>query len=219
MLLRQLVARRAVVDEVHPQPGGDEAQRGADLRAVPHEHHLHVLQALALGQMLEDGTHIPDLLRGVVVVGHSVEYRDGAGLGQLHDGPMLDDTGHHHIHQTGQHLAGIPDGLVASQLDHSRPQILGVAAHLAHGCLEGDTGTGGGLLEDHAQCHVLHQGRIVPAADGPLDGKAQLDHIHQLLPCELICVDEIFHHSLRYLLRHKMETPIVCAAGSGICTP
>ena len=29
-------------------------------------------------------------------------------------------------------------------------------------------------------------------------------------------LDEIFHHSLRYLLRHKMETPIVCAAGSGI---
>ena len=31
----------------------------------------------------------------------------------------------------GKDLAGIADGLVAAELDHARPQVLGVAAELA----------------------------------------------------------------------------------------
>ena len=47
--------------------------------------------------------------------------------GKVHNGAVLDDPSHHHVHQIAQHPAGVLDGLVSPQLDHAA-QILGVAS-------------------------------------------------------------------------------------------
>ena len=52
----------------------DEHLGHAHLRGVAHEHHLAVLDALALGQVLDHGEEVAHLLRGVVVVGHAVDH-------------------------------------------------------------------------------------------------------------------------------------------------
>ena len=197
--VRQLVALGAVVDEFHAQVGGDEAQGRAHLGAVAYEHHLAVRQLLPPGQVLRHGAQVADLLGGVVVVGHTVEHRDGAGPGQVHDGAVLDDPGHHHVHQIAQHPAGVLDGLVSPQLDHAGAQILGVAPQLAHGRFKGHPRPGGGLLKDHAQVHVPQQRRVIAAPDGVLDGQAQLDHVQQLPGRKVVGVDKILDHMVSLL--------------------
>ena len=195
----QLVALGAVVDEFHAQVGGDEAQGGAHLGAVAYKHHLAVRQLLPPGQVLGHGAQVADLLGGVVVVGHAVEHRNGAGPGQVHNGAVLDDPGHHHVHQIAQHAAGVLDGLVAPQLDHAGAQILGVAPQLAHGRFKGHPCPGGGLLKDHAQVHVPQQRRVIAAPDGILDGQAQLDHVQQLPGRKVVGVDKILDHMVSLL--------------------
>ena len=190
----QLMALGAVVDEFHAQMGGDEAQGRAHLGAVAHEHYLAVRQLLAPGQVLRHGAQVADLLGGVVIVGHAVEHRNGARLRQVHDGAVLNDPGHDHVHQIAQHPSGVADGLVSAQLDHAGAQILGVAPQLAHGRLKGHPGPGGGLLKDHAQVPVFHQRRVIAAPDGVLDGQAQLDHVQQLLRRKVVGVDKILDH-------------------------
>ena len=99
------------MDEVHAEVGGDHAEGRADLRAVADEDELAVLKPLAGGEVFDDGAEVADLLRRVVVVGHAVEHRNGAGAGELDDGLVLDDAGHEDVGQAGEDPAGVADRL------------------------------------------------------------------------------------------------------------
>ena len=57
---------------------------------------------------------VADFLGRMVVIGHSVEYRDGACACQVYNCLMLNYTCHHYIDQLGQYLTCIADGLVSA---------------------------------------------------------------------------------------------------------
>ena len=155
------------------------------------ENDLNIFQLLAAGQVLNDGAHVADFLSGVVVVGHAVQNGDGASASQVNNGLVLDNASHDDVDQLRQNLTGVTDGLVATQLDHAGSEVLSVAAHLAHSSLEGDAGTGGGLLEDHTQSLILHQRGIVAVLDALLDLQGQFDDVQQFLLGEITGVDKV----------------------------
>ena len=183
-----------IVDEVCAELAANKAERRADLRAVAGEDDLAVLKPLAGGQMLHHGDHIGDRLRRVRVVGHGVDDRDRAGVCQADDGFVLNDARHDDVHQTGENTAGVLDRLVSAELDHAGPEILRVTAELFHGGLKRAAGTGGGLLEDHAERHALHERGIVAGADGLFDGNGQIDDIHQFFLGKVIYGEKILFH-------------------------
>ena len=182
------------MDEVRAELAADEAERSTDLRAVAGKDNFAVLKLFAGGQMLHHSDHVGDRLGGMRVVRHGVDDRDRAGVGQTDDGLVLNDAGHDDIHQAGNNTAGVLDRLVAAKLDHAGPEILRVAAELLHGGLKRAAGTGGGLLEDHAERHALHERGIVAGADGLLDGDGQVDDVHQLFLGKVIYGEKIFFH-------------------------
>ena len=210
VVLIQLMPLRAVVDKMHAELRRDEAGRGAHLRAVADEDDLAVLELFALRQVLHDRAQIADFLRGVVVVGHAVDDRDRAGFRQIDDGLVVDHARHYDVHELGEHLARVADGLMTAELDHAGSEILRVAAHLAHRRLERDARARGRLLEDHAQRHIFHQRGIISVVNRPL-GQRQVDDVQQLLLCKFICVDKIFVHRHSSL---KMRSGVRRAAGS-----
>ena len=69
-------------------------------------------------------------------------------------------------------------------------------AHLAHRGLKRDARARRGLLEDHAERHVAHQGRIVARLNGLFDGERQVDDVEQFLLREFIGVDKVFFHTI-----------------------
>ena len=108
---------------------------------------------------------------------------------------MTIDAGHEDVDEASHNAAGVLDGLMATQLDGAGAEELGVTAEVGHGRLEGDAGTGGHLLEDHAEGLVLQQVRVLAALlDEPLHGDGQIYHAEQLFFCEVVGVDVIFDH-------------------------
>lgn len=74
-------------NEIHAQFGGNKPHGSAHLCSISCEHHLTILRLLILRQVLNDGTKIANLLGGMVVIGHGVNYRDAAGRYQFNHAP------------------------------------------------------------------------------------------------------------------------------------
>ena len=135
-VLADLVPLGAVLHEVHAHLRADEHLGHAHLGGVAHEHHLAVLDALALGQVLDHGEEVAHLLCGVVVVGHAVDHRHLRVLRQLDEVLVTVDTRHDDVEEAPHHARGVLDGLVAAQLDGAGRVELRIAAEVGHGALE-----------------------------------------------------------------------------------
>ena len=110
----KLMSLRSIVYELHAQLCGDHCQGCANLCRVAYEYHLAVFQFLSSRKVLNDRTEVADLLGRMIVIRHSVEYRDGAGTCQVSYCLVLDHTRHYDIDQLGQNLSCITDGLVSA---------------------------------------------------------------------------------------------------------
>ena len=147
---------------------------------------------LALGEVLDHGQEVADLLGGVVVLGHAVEDGSGGAGGEALDVGVTVDAGHHDVEQVAHDAGGVAEGLVSAELDGAGAVELGMAAEVAHGGLEGEAGAGGDLLEDHAEALVAEQVRVVPVdLDGLLHSDGEVLDGEDLLSGEVIGVDEV----------------------------
>ena len=88
-------------------------------------------------------------------------------------------VGAHHddIAKAGKDTGGILNGLMPTQMNHARPQVLGMTAQLRHSSLERDSRARGYLLKDHSERLSLHQGRIITVLDRLLNCDGKLDDI------------------------------------------
>ena len=187
-----LVALRSKLDKLHADLGGDEHEGDADLGGVADEGQGAVLDLLALGEVLEHGHEVAHLLRGMVELGHAVDDGHSRALGEADDVLVTVNASHHDVEQRAHNASGVAQGLVTAELDGAGTEELGVTAEVGHGSLEGDAGTGGHLLEDHAEGLVLQQVRVLAALlDEPLHGDGQIYHAEQLFLCEVVGVDVI----------------------------
>ena len=202
------MALGAKLHEVHADDGADEHEGDADLGGVADEGELAVLDLLALGEVLDHGEEVADLLGGVVVLGHAVEHGSGGAGGEADDVLVTVDAGHHDVEQVAHDAGGVAEGLVAAELDGAGAVELGVAAEVAHGGLEGEAGAGGDLLEDHAEALVAEQVRIVAVnLDGLLHGDGEVLDGEDLLGGELVGVDEVLGHAHGELLSCAGSAP------------
>ena len=136
------MALGAKLHEVHAEDGAGEHQRDADLGGVADEGELAVLDALALGDVLEHGEKVAHLLRRVVVLGHAVEHGSRGTLGETDDVLVTVDASHHDVEQRAHDAGGVAEGLVAAELDGPGAEELGMAAEVAHRGLERDARAG-----------------------------------------------------------------------------
>ena len=181
--------------EVHADLGADEHEGEADLGSVADESEGAVLDLLALGEVLEHGHEVAHLLRGMVELGHTVDHGHSGAFGETNDILMTVNAGHHDVEQGAHDASGVAEGLMTTELDGARAVELGVAAKVGHSGLEGETGAGGNLLEDHAKALVAEQVRIIAALlDGLLHGNAEILDGENLFLGEVICVNEILNH-------------------------
>ena len=68
---------------------------------------------------------------------------------------MTVNASHHDVEQRAHNASGVAQGLVTAELDGARAIELSMAAEVGHSGLEGKTGAGGDLLEDHAKALVI----------------------------------------------------------------
>ena len=189
-----LLALGAEVHEVHAHLRGDEHEGDADLGGVADEGELAVLDLLALGQVLDHGQEVAQLLRGVVEVGHAVDDRRGGVLRQVHHVGVAVHAGHEDVDERAHDAGGVLEGLVAAQLDGARAEELRMAARGRSWPSRRRCGAGGHLLEDHAERLVLEDQRVAAALlDHQPSWTAPLDHVEQLFLGEVVGVDVVLH--------------------------
>ncbi len=94
-------------------------------------------------------------------------------------------TDHHHIEHARQHDGAVADRLATAQLGVARGQEDGLAAELDHAGLERHAGTGGGLLEDHAQHAVFQRLEQHASLAQVLQLDAAADHPEQFVGGEV----------------------------------
>ena len=105
---------------------------------------------------------------------------------------MTVNASHHDVEQRAHNASGVAQGLVTAELDGARAIELSMAAEVGHSGLEGKTGAGGNLLEDHAKALVAEQVRIITVnLDGLLHCQAKILDSQDLLFGEVVGVDEI----------------------------
>ena len=108
---------------------------------------------------------------------------------------MTGAAGHHDVEQRTHDARGVAKGLVATELDGTRAIELGMPTEVGHGRLEGEAGTGGDLLEDHAKGLVAQQvGVVAVNLDGLLHRKAEVLDGKDLFLGEVVGVDEVLGH-------------------------
>ena len=143
----------------------------------------------------------------MVELGHAVDHRHGGAGGEARDVLVAVDARHHDVEQVAHDAGGVTQGLVATELDGAGAVELGMAAEVGHGRLEGETGAGGNLLEDHAEALVAEQVRIEAALlDGLLHGDAQILDGEDLFLGEIIGVDKILDHVSSFFFGLMPET-------------
>ena len=151
-----------------------------------------VLDLLALGEVLEHGHEVAHLLRGMVELGHAIDDGHSGALGEADDVLVTVNASHHDVEQRAHNASGVAQGLVTAELDGARAIELSMAAEVGHSGLEGKTGAGGNLLEDHAKALVAEQVRIITVnLDGLLHCQAKILDSQDLLFGEVVGVDEI----------------------------
>ena len=120
--------------------------------------HVHIQAALVLPHRLQIRQH----LAGMAEVGQAVDDRDGAVLGQVFHFLLGKGADHDAVQIAAQNAGGVFHGFAAADLQVVGRKEHAHAAQLVDAGLEGNTGAGGGLLEDHAQGLAL-QGLVVDA--------------------------------------------------------
>ena len=125
-------------------------------------------------------------------VGQTVDDRNGAVLRQILYFLLRVGADHDAVQIAAQNAGGILYRLAAADLKVTVGQEQRLTAQLIHASLEGNTGTGGGLLEDHAKALVAEQVRIITVnLDGLLHCQAKILDSQDLLFGEVVGVDEI----------------------------
>ncbi|MNF67865.1 hypothetical protein D3C84_496930 [compost metagenome] len=113
--------------------------------------------------MLEEGLHVGQQLAGMEIVGQAVDHRHPRMCGEFGERAVGEGADHHRIEHARHDDGAIADRLATAELGIARRQEDGLAAELDHAGLEGETGTGGSLLEDHPQ-HTAFQGLVTHAS-------------------------------------------------------
>ncbi len=104
---RRLVFFRRALREMHAQPGADQHQRREHIRRIADEGHIQVFELFAHRHVLDHGQHIADHLRGVVVIGQSVNDRHLGIPGQLGDCGVLQGARFDHIAHAREHFGSV----------------------------------------------------------------------------------------------------------------
>ena len=188
-----LMALGAELYKIHAHLRSDEHQGHAHLSRVTDEGDFAVFDVFALGQILDHGKQIAELLRGVIVFRHAVDNRACCVFSQIDDVLMAIDARHKNVDQAAHNAAGVFDGFMASKLNSAGAVELSMAAEVGHGRLEGDAGARGHLLENHAERLVLQNQRIAPGLLHGLHGARELDHVEELFFGEVVSVDVVLH--------------------------
>ena len=187
-----LVTLGAELHEVHAHLRADEHEGEADLGSVADEGESAVLDLLALGEVLKHGHEVAHLLSGVVELRHAVDDGHSGASGEADDVLVTVNASHHDVEEVAHDASSVAQGLVATELNGARTIELSVATEVAHGGLEGKTGTSGDLLEDHAKALVTEQVRIETVnLDGLLHCQAKILDSENLLFGEVISVEKI----------------------------
>ena len=82
-------------------------------------------------------------------------------LGEADDVLVTVNASHHDIEQRAHNASGVARGTRDRRAGWCRAIELSMAAEVGHSSLEGKTGAGGDLLEDHAKALVTEQVRII----------------------------------------------------------
>jgi hypothetical protein len=83
-------------------------------------------------------------------------------LGQLHDLDVVECPNHDAVDHSGKHPRGVSDLLPPPDLAVPLREEQRMTSQLRHAHLEGDTGSGGALAEDHGQALPRQHGGVVP---------------------------------------------------------
>ena len=154
---------------------------------------MHSVVVGDLAVLLADGHEVAHLLRGMVELGHAVDDGHSGALGEADDVLVTVNASHHDVEQRAHNASGVAQGLVTAELDGARAIELSMAAEVGHGRLEGDAGTRGHLLENHAKRLVLQNQRITPGLLHGLHGARELNHVEELFFGEVVSVDVVLH--------------------------
>ena len=91
----------------------------------------------------------------MAIVGKSVDYGDIAVVCKVLHFLLLEGTDHYAVEVAGEDTGGILNRLASAYLEVTGGKEECISAQLVHTCFKGNTGTCGGLLEDHTQSFAL----------------------------------------------------------------
>ena len=101
--------------------------------------------------VLADGHEVGQNLAGMAVVSEAVDDGNGTAAGESLYLGLIKGADHDAVQIAAQDAGGVFNGLTAADLQILGGEEEGAAAQLIHAGFEGNSGTGGGLLENHTQ--------------------------------------------------------------------
>jgi len=186
-----LIAPRRGVGEVHPHLGANHHQRRADVGRVADEDDFQFVERLARWGVLDHREDVAHDLSGVIIVGETVDHRDGSVRCKIEHRLVLQRPCLDHVDHAADHLRGIARAFARAEMNLARLQIERVSAELGHRDFERDAGAGRGLLEDHAERGAREQLRAGAILVRLLEQADQVEDPQQLLTGKILRVDEM----------------------------
>ncbi len=166
-------------------------ERAAHVRPVADERHPNITELLARRHVFSHRDDIGYDLGGMVVIGEPVNHRHVRVGGEVGDGLVLERAAHEHVDHAREDLRGVVERLASAEMDLARLEIERVAAEVRHRRLERNASSRGRFLEDHAEVGVGKQFRGVPPLVGRFQKHRQIHDVGELLPGEILRVNEV----------------------------
>ena len=140
-----------------------------------------------------DRHEVSEHLAGMGEISQTVDDRDRAVFGEILHFALLKGTDHDAVEITGQHARGVLDRFASADLEIVGREEQRLTAELVHTYFKGNAGTGGSLLEDHAEGLSLKQ----TVADAVLlfifELVGQIEDVVDLTGCEIQHFQQMVH--------------------------
>ena len=164
---------------VHAELGAHQQQRvGHVVAAVPDERESDVGQRLRA--VLGHGEDIGEHLRGMELVGESVEHRHPGVLRQLLDDLLAGAAVLDRVVHPAEHPRGVLHRLLVPDLRRVGVDVGHVGTLVVRRHLERATGTRGGLLEDERDVLARQAGPAEAGVLRPLEIPGQIEQVEQV---------------------------------------
>ncbi len=121
----------------------------------------------------------------MTLVGEAVHHRNRRRPGQRHEIVVVGNPGHDCIDIARKDLGGVADRLAPLHLQVVDAQEDRLAAKLGHARLEGDPGSGAGVLEDETERLARQVAMRLARSPHPLDPRRGVEHFGDLIRREV----------------------------------